>query len=143
MPFSHLVLVLGYMPPIEYGVIGCHYANPKPFIHKPVKIGNGKIHHTPHPVGLRKIKRVSLEVFLRLKEFVNSIRVITPRGNRKKTILKLGNPVIATQNCTYDYEPSNMIYVQDSPLWQWRRVAQWDRYINDPYENIKSGHMIT
>jgi len=47
------------------------------------------------------------------------------------------------QNCTYDYEPSNAIYVHDSPLWQWRRVAQWDRYINDPYENIKSGHMIT
>ena len=108
--------------------------------------GNGKIDRTPHPVGLRKIKRVSLEVFLRLKAFVNSLKVydpITPRGNRKKSLLKLKKPVIAIQNCAYDYEPSNMIYVQDSPLWQWRRVTQWHRYINDPCENIKSGHMIT
>ena len=109
------------------------------------RIGNGKIDHTPHPVGLRKIKSISFEVFLRLKAFVNSLKVydpITPRGNRKKSILRREKPVIATQNCTYDYEPSNAIYVQDSPLWQWRRVAQWHRYINDPVENIK-GHMIT
>jgi len=109
-------------------------------------IGNGKIDRTPHPVGLRKIKRVSVEVFLRLKAFVNSLKVydpITPRGNRKKSILKRYKPVLAIQNCPYDYESSNMIYVHDSPLWQWRRVAQWHRYINDPYENIKSGHMIT
>ena len=105
--------------------------------------GNGKIDHTPHPVGLRKIKSVSFEVFLRLKEFVNSFKVITPRGNRKKSLLKRDNPVIEIQNCTYDYEPSNMIYVQDSLLWQWRRVLEWHQYINDPYENIKSGHMIT
>jgi len=104
--------------------------------------GNGKRHHTPHPVGLRKIKRVSLEVFLRLKELVSSIKMITPRGNRKKSILKCATPVLATQNCAYDYEPSNAIYVQDSPLWQWRRVDEWYRYINDPVENIK-GHMIT
>jgi len=109
-------------------------------------IGNGKIDHTPHPVGLRKIKRVSLEVFLRLKAFVNSLKVfdqITPRGDRKISILKRAKSVIAKQNCIYEYEPSNAIYVQDSPLWQWRRVAQWDRYIKDPYENIKNGHMIT
>ena len=108
--------------------------------------GNGKIDRTPHPVGLRKIKRVSFEVFLRLKAFVNSLKVydpITPRGDRKKSILKREKTIIAIQNCTYDYEPSNMIYVQDSPLWQWRRVAQWHRYINDPYDNIKSGHIIT
>ena len=34
MPFFRLLLVLGYMPPIEYRVIGCYYANPKPFIHE-------------------------------------------------------------------------------------------------------------
>ena len=109
------------------------------------QIGNGKGHRTPHPVGLRKIKRVSLEVFLRLKEFVNSLKVydsITPRGNRQKSILKRDKPVVATQNCTYEYEPSNMIYVHDSPLWQWRRVSEWHRYINDSIENTK-GHIIT
>jgi hypothetical protein len=112
----------------------------------PTENGNGKIDRTPTPQGLRKIKRVSLEVFLRLKAFINSLNVfdqITSRGDRKISILKRAKPVIATQNCTYDYEPSNAIYVQDSPLWQWRRVAQWHRYINDPYDNIKSGHMIT
>ena len=88
--------------------------------------GNGKIDHTPHPVGIRKIKRVSLEVFLRLKAFVNSRKVfdqITPRGDRKISILKRTKPVIAAQNCTYDYEPSNAIYVQDSLLWQWHPIS--------------------
>ena len=102
--------------------------------------GNGKIDRTPYPIGLRKIKRISFEVFLRLKEFVNSLKVynqITPRGNRKKSKLKRAKPALAIQNCAYEYEPSNIIYVYDSPLWQWRRVAQWDLYINDPYENIK------
>ena len=107
--------------------------------------GNGKIDRTPHPVGLRKIKSISFEVFLRLKAFVNSLKVfdqITPRGNRKKLLLKHDGPVLEIQNCAYDYEPSNAIYVQDSPLWQWRRVLEWHRYINDSVENIK-GHMIT
>ncbi len=107
--------------------------------------GNGKIDHTPSPVGLRKIKRVSFKVFLSLKELVNSVKVydsITPRGNRKKSILRRKKTGIAIQNRAYEYEPSNIIYADDSQLWQWRRVAEWDRYINDPLENI-NGHMIT
>ena len=113
---------------------------------KTTTFGNGKIHRTPSPQGLRKIKRVSLETFLRLKEFVNSLKVyepITPRGNRKKSILRRKKPVIAKQNHTNEYVPSNISNAYDSPLWQWRRVAQWNRYINDPHENIKNGHIIT
>ena len=108
--------------------------------------GNGKIDRTPHPVGIRKIKRVSLEVFLRLKAFVKSLEVydpITPRCNRKKSLLKREKPVLAIQNRAHEYEPSQMVNVYDSPLWQWRRVAQWHLYISDPCENIKSGHIIT
>lgn len=108
--------------------------------------GNGKTHRTPLPRSLRKIKRVSLEVFLRLKELVNSIKVyhlITPRGNRKKSILRRKKLGVFKQNHAHEYRPSKIINVYNSPLWQWRRVIQWDRYINDPLENIKNGHMIT
>ncbi|MFA4981795.1 MAG: hypothetical protein WC592_04930 [Candidatus Omnitrophota bacterium] len=45
-------------------------------------------------------------------------------------------------NYVYEYEPSNAIYVGDSSPWQWRRVNEWHRYLNDPVEKIK-GHMIT
>jgi hypothetical protein len=32
--------------------------------------------------------------------------------------------------------------VHESSPWRWRRVVEWHRYINDPYEN-KNGHMLT
>ena len=68
---------------------------------------------------------------------------ITPRGYRKKSILKPENPrVTVQQQYAYEYEPSNMINAYGVSLWRWRRVNEWDRYINDPYEKIK-GHMIT
>jgi len=108
-----------------------------------ISVGNGKIDRTPSPAGLIKIKRVSLEVFLRLKELVNSVKVITPRGNRKKSILRRKNlDVIVRRHYEHEYEPSNAAYVQDSPPWRWNRVAEWHRYINDPIDKIK-GHMIT
>jgi hypothetical protein len=109
-------------------------------------VGNGKRHRTPSPVGLRKIKRVSFNAFLRLKELFNSVKVydsITPRGYRKKSILRHKNPgMTIQQHYVYEYEPSNMINAYDSSLWQWRRVDEWHRYLNDPVEKIK-GHMIT
>jgi len=112
-------------------------------LHDEVSYGNGKKHHTPSPQGLRKIKVVSLEVFLRLKELVNSLKVITPRGNRKKSILRCQNlDVIVRRHYEHEYEPSNATYVQDSLPWRWNRVAEWHRYINDPIDKIK-GHMIT
>ena len=109
------------------------------------KIGNGKIDRTPTPRGLRKIKRISFEVFLSLKELVNSVKVydsITPRGYREKSTLSRKEPKIIIQNHAHEYKPSNMINVYDSPLWRWRRVNEWHRYINDTIENI-NGHMIT
>jgi len=108
--------------------------------------GNGKTHRTPSPVGLQKIKIVSLELFLRLKELVNSIKVndpITPRGNRKKSKLSRKTPDIVIRHYAHEYEPSKAINVRDSSPWQWRRVAQWDRDLNDPFENIIKGHIIT
>ena len=50
-------------------------------------------------------------------------------------------PGIVVQNCVNEYEPSKMANVYDSPLWQWRRVIQWDKYLNDPVDNRK-GHII-
>ena len=49
---------------------------------------------------------------------------------------------VIAKNYVNEYEPSQMVNVYDSPLWRWRRVAQWHRYINNPCENI-SGHMVT
>jgi hypothetical protein len=46
------------------------------------------------------------------------------------------------KTCVNEYAPSNMVNVYDSPLWQWRRVAQWHRDITDPCE-YKSGHIVT
>ena len=107
--------------------------------------GNGKTDRTPSPAGLRKIKRVSFEVFLRLKELVNSVKMydsITPRGNRKKSTLKY-QIFGAREKCyAHEYEPSNIINVRDSSPWKWRRVNEWDRYINDTIEKI-SGHIVT
>jgi hypothetical protein len=107
-----------------------------------LEFGNGKRHRTPSPVALRKIKRVSLKVFLGLKELVNSVKKITPRGNRKKSKARFKNHVTVIPNYVYEYEPTNTIYADDSLLWQWRRVNEWHRYLNDPADKIK-GHMIT
>ena len=108
-----------------------------------IKNGNGKTHRTPSPTGIRKIKIASLEVFLRLKELVDNIKVITPRGNRKKSALRRKKLDIAVRHYAHEYEPSKAVNVRDSSPWRWRRVVQWDRDVNDPYENIIKGHMIT
>jgi hypothetical protein len=91
---------------------------------------------------LRKIKRVSLEVFLGLKELVNIVKEITPRGNRKKSKPSFIECVTVMPDYVYEYEPSNAIHVVDSPPWRWRRVNEWHRYLDDPADKIK-GHMIT
>ena len=107
--------------------------------------GNGKRDRTPFPQGLRKIKRISFNTFLSLKELFNNLRVhrlITPRGYQKKSKSLHKKPKLIAQHRICSHEPSNAVNVRDSSPWKWRRVAQWDRYINDPCEKIK-GHMIT
>jgi len=37
----------------------------------------------------------------------------------------------------HDYEPSRIDNTRNSSFWQWRRVKEWYRYINDPYENVR------
>ena len=108
--------------------------------------GNGKTHRTPSPVGLRKIKRVSLELFLSLQALVNDLKVIElipPRGYQKKS--KVLRPAIAgavIDTRPDEYRPSAITSVLDSQLWQWRRVNEWDRYVNDPIDKL-NGHIIT
>ena len=107
--------------------------------------GNGKRDRTPLPVGLKKIKRVSSAVFLSLKELIDNTKVyasITPRGNRKKSKLTYKKPGVPIQRYTRKYEPSNIINIYNSPYQRWRRVIEWDRYINDPCEKT-NGHIIT
>ena len=69
--------------------------------------------------------------------------MITPRGNRKKSALRRKKLDIAVRHYAHEYEPSKAVNVRDSSPWRWRRVVQWDRDVNDPYENIIKGHMIT
>jgi hypothetical protein len=107
--------------------------------------GNGKIHRTPTPQGLRKIKVIRLEAFLSLKALFNKCKCFNSkeRLRRLRTVkVRKDVPGIVVQNRVNEYEPSKMINVYDSPLWQWRRVIQWDKYLNDPVDNRK-GHMVT
>ena len=108
--------------------------------------GNGKTHRTPSPAGLQKIKRVSSELFLSLQALVNSFKapnLITPRGYHKKSkVIKHDKISAAIDTRPDEYSPSKIVSVLYSPLWQWRRVNEWDRYINDPVEKL-NGHIIT
>ena len=113
-------------------------------IFNPKKIGNGKTHRTPSPAGLQKIKRVSLEIFLSLQALVNSFKVsdlITPRGYQKKSkVLKHVKIDTVIDTRPNEYRPSKITGVLDSQLWRWRRVNEWDRYINDPAYKL-NGHI--
>jgi hypothetical protein len=118
--------------------------------------GNGKIDRTPSPVDLRKIKRIGFKVFFYLKELFENFRArdlkfSCARGPRLNVLrtrrhtpwLHLNTKQVdAHKNINSAYEPTDMARAYDSALWQWRRVAEWYRYINDPMENIK-GHMTT
>ena len=125
--------------------------------------GNGKRDHTPTPMRLKKIKRISFKAFLYLKEIFKNFRraaakpkkdskFLSPRAYRindlnDKIHLTRGSvsknePASAAGNNLSTYEPTRMSNAYNSSFWQWRRVAEWYNYINDPCENI-SGHMTT
>ena len=108
--------------------------------------GNGKRHRTPSPVRPRKIKRITFETFSSIKELVAGL--VQPkekayRQHHHNLPTAQMRSTIATPAQAHDsYEPSNISNTRNSLFWQWRRVAEWHHYINDPYEN-KSGHMTT
>jgi hypothetical protein len=55
------------------------------------------------------------------------------RLRRLKAVkVRKNEPNFVAQICVNEYEPSNAINVYDSSPWQWRRVIQWDKYVNDP-----------
>jgi len=107
--------------------------------------GNGKRHRTPSPVRPRKIKRITFEAFLRIKELLAGFKQLKEKVIRQPNNLipaqvpiRITAPALAHDS----YEPSNISDTRNSRFWQWRRVTEWHRYINDPCEN-KSGHMLT
>ena len=93
---------------------------------------------------MQKIKRVSLEIFLSLQALVNSFKVIeliTPRGYQKKSkVLRSAKIDAVIDTRPNEYRPSKITGVLDSQLWRWRRVKEWDHYMNDPVEKL-SGHI--
>ena len=104
--------------------------------------GNGKRDRTPSPVGLRKIKRISFNVFLDFKELFKSFkrRDVIKRRYRNKPRATYKRAEAIAQSCKISaYDPSNIDTAYDSLYWRWHRVAEWHRYINDTIENIK-GH---
>lgn len=127
-----------------------------------VGYGNGKRHHTPTPKRLRKIKRISFESFLSLKELFKDFKrdaikpqklsnYLSPRAstiNDLKTGIHPTRGLVSTKRTiTQDghrqaYEPTQIYNTRNSSFWRWRRVREWDKYINDPLENI-NGHIIT
>jgi hypothetical protein len=116
-----------------------------------MRTGNGKRDRTPTPKGLRKIKRISFKAFLYLKGLFKDFRRETLKPEKGLKILSHRAPTIndfenrihltpAKKNGNaiyYGYEPSRIQNTRDSSFWQWRRVAEWYRYINDPCENIR------
>jgi hypothetical protein len=118
--------------------------------------GNGKRHRTPTPSRLKKIKVVSFKAFLYLKGLLKDFRREAAKPKKDSKFLSRRAPTIndletriylaphkKNNNAIhYDYEPSRINNTRDSSFWQWRRVKEWYRYINDPIENI-NGHMIT
>lgn len=118
--------------------------------------GNGKRDHTPTPSRLRKIKRISFKALLYLKGLLKDFRREAeksekapdfsshraPRLNDLEARIYLTPSQKNGNGIHYDYEPSRIQNTRRSLFWQWRRVAEWHRYINDPIEN-KSGHIIT
>ncbi|MDP3778647.1 MAG: hypothetical protein Q8R30_01185, partial [bacterium] len=110
----------------------------------------------PTPSRLRKIKRISLKAFLYLKGLfkdfrretpkvqfgTNSLSRRAPRINNLETRIHLAPPKKNGNAIYHDYEPTRIDNTRNSSFWQWRRVAEWYRYINDPIENI-NGHMTT
>ena len=104
--------------------------------------GNGKRHRTPLPERPKRIKRITLEAFLRIKELLRGLK--RPGVNRRyvyrKKPLKIYKRADAgIQGYKNTYEPSNINATRDSLFWSWRRVVEWEKYINDPLEN-KNGH---
>ena len=110
----------------------------------PFNSGNGNIHRTPTPEGLRKIKIISFKAFIGLKELLKIFKPLKKRiiQHYQKQRIVIDTPINDHQPCAGLYEPSNITNTPDSLFWRWRRVKEWYRYINDPYENIK-GHMTT
>jgi hypothetical protein len=89
-------------------------------------------------LGLFKDFRRETEKPQRLSNF-SSRRA--PRINDLKTKIHVA-PYKKNGIAVHDYEPSRIDNTRNSSFWQWRRVAEWYRYISDPIENI-NGHMIT
>jgi hypothetical protein len=107
-------------------------------------------------VRLRKIKRISFEAFLSLKGLFENFWHSTPKSHIDSKDSSRRAPTIndrksdthiacheKSNGVRYaDYEPSQIHNTRTSSFWQWRRVAEWYRYIIDPIEN-KNGHMLT
>ena len=112
-----------------------------------LQIGNGKRHSNPLPVRPRKIKRITSEAFLSIKELFGkfkpyfktkrSMRIQTPRRCMRRRSVFLRGGEARLKNHTHTYEPSNIDSTRNSLFWSWRRVVAWERYINDPLENNK------
>ena len=62
--------------------------------------------------------------------------MITPRGNRKfsKSKLTRKKQYKHIRRYIHKHAPSNISNVSNSPYQRWRRVYEWDRYVNDPFE---------
>jgi len=93
---------------------------------------------------LKKIKIISFETFLNLKELLREFDqsvVAKPehRFNKPPALNEKRN--VNIQLYSHIYEPTQIINTRNSLFWQWRRVIAWERYINDPLEKIKIGTM--
>ena len=126
-----------------------------------IALGNGKIH--PYPLGggdkedpiretfsdgVRKILIVSTEIFKEIKKeascFKRLFAGLIPRKRkpRKKQIDEKTVAIQTNETAYYEqYAPVTVWPARDSLSHKWRRVKEWDDYINDPMDRmvIKKG----
>jgi len=77
---------------------------------------------------------------LYIKRLIGNIK--QPRNTKKRTYRKKvtkahTEPYASIPEHKNIYEPTNIADAYDSLFWRWRRVAEWEKYINDPLEKIK------
>ena len=71
-------------------------------------------------------------MFLDIKGLLKHLPVNKKQQRRKKSLRKCKRTDASMfDNACSVYEPTNINYAYNSDFWRWRRVAEWEKYIND------------
>ena len=85
--------------------------------------GNGTIDRYP----LKRLLIFTEKVFKSLKKEISRFKLFETKPRAIDHVIQPSNikKEQIPARITHDYEPSNILYVQDSAPWRWRRVNEW------------------